>query len=156
MSEITLADIRPGTIIVTHGKLAIVEEVSPRRPKNPIAYKNNTDHRGYICGIESVQAVLGDVDLSKWKQGVTPPLPKVTRDDPWAMPENLKAMDLKPGVSVIVMRHGRGKVQALYTGYSYRRPKYPVSYEVNGKKWKGAASSVVSKVRDNETTEAAA
>lgn len=143
MSDITLADIRPGTVIVVCGKLAIVDEVKPSRRKNPIAYKNNVDHRGYICSLDQVQAVLGDVDLAKFQAGITPRAPRVEHNDTWAMPERLKEMGLEPG-DTIEIRHGRGGTrQAIYRGYSCSRPKYPVSYELNGKQWKGVTAAIV-------------
>ena len=150
MTEITLANIRPGTIIVTCGKLAIVEEVTRSRPKNPIAYKNNTDHRGYICGLSQVQAILGDVDIAAWKAGITPVVKRelFPTEDRWAMPEALKSMNLKIG-DTIEVRHGRGGLaKAIYKGYNSSRPKYPVSYEIDGKQWKGVAATVVRKVGD--------
>jgi hypothetical protein len=149
MNGITLADIQVGTIIVTNGKVAIVDEVNYRRHKNPIAYKNNTEHRGYICGIEQIQAVLGNVSIEKWdaSKGPSNVVPTVTRLDHWAMPENLQKMGLKPG-DVISVSHGRKIVEATFTGYSSSRPKHPVSYSINGKKWKGPGSIIIRKVRD--------
>ena len=148
--DITLDNIRPGTIIVTAGKLAIVEEVKPSRRKNPIAYKNNVDHRGYICGIGEVQAILGDVDLVAWKAGVAPPAPKRERfptEDRWAMPDNLKEMGLKVG-DIVEIRSRRGTENAIYKGYHSNRPKNPVELEIGGKNYKAPANLIVQKVRD--------
>jgi hypothetical protein len=130
--------------------LAIVEQVLTNRPKNPIQYKNNTDHRGYICGIGEVQAILGDVDLDAWTDALKPRIPKakVERNDAWAMPQELREMGIKPG-DIVLVRHGRGGLkEAVYTGYNSNRPKYPVSYEINGKGWKGTKGIITKKVRD--------
>jgi len=149
--NVEMKNIKPGTVIVTCGKLAIVEQVSTNRPKNPIQYKNNTDHRGYICGIGEVQAILGDVDMAEWKGALKPRAPKmkkVERNDSWAMPKELQEMGIKPG-DIVLVKHGRGGLkEAVYAGYNSNRPKYPISYEINGKGWKGTKGIIVKKVRD--------
>ena len=146
MKEITLENIKVGTVIVTCGKLAIVERVMPNRPKNSIQYKNNTEHRGYICGINDVQAILGDVDIAEWQGALTPkaPIIRAERNDSWAMPEELRAMGLTVGDTILV-KHGHSTRKATFKGYNANRPKYPVSYEINGKSWKGTKGIVVGK-----------
>jgi len=142
MKEVTLENINPGTVIVVCGKLAIVEEVKASRYKNPIAYKNNTEHRGYICGIADVQAILGDVDIAEWQGAVgQKPEPIVNRGSDMFLPEELKGVKIG---DTIKMRHGRnGVVDVTFEGYKASRPKYPVSYSYNGKQWKGQLRGIV-------------
>ena len=146
---IELNEVKPGSVILAHGKVAIVVEVSNSRPKNPIAYKNNTEHRGYICGLQDVQAVLayeGSLEAFKNVAGEAPKLP--SRNDgtdlDFLVPDQLKGVKIG---DEIMFRHGRGgSKKVVYKGYKSSRPKYPISYEYNGKPWKGTLSGFVSKV----------
>jgi hypothetical protein len=60
------------------------------------------------------------------------------------LPPHLKAMGLKAGDSIQV-RHGGRTLTAIYEGFKPSRPKYPISYSINGKKWKGPVTCIMVK-----------
>ena len=134
-NDITLENITKGTGILVQGKLAIVIDIRTNAPKHPIVYKNNTEHRGYICGLEDVQAILGDLDLDAFTNSVTA-APKKSHgtDEDWRMPSELKGIKIGDKIKM-------GSNVVVFTGYKSSRPKYPISYERNGKNWKGTMGS---------------
>ena len=144
--SIKLEDIEIGSIVLINGKLAIVDEISSKRPANPIAYKNNTDHRGYVCSLSQITAIMGVVNIDvfeTYRDAVKVPKEKV--DDAWAMPAALREMGVKAGDQVKILT--RGKTHTVtYTGYNANRPKNPISFEMNGRQYKGPVSLIVRKV----------
>lgn len=137
--------IQIGTIALIHGKLAIITEISTTRPKNPIGYKNNTGHRGYIGPESIVGAILGTVDVDLFEaHSEAAAVPKEQRHDAWMMPQSLRDMDLQVGDMVKILDHGIEK-DAKFTGYNGRRPKNPVAFVMAGRNYKGSASLIVSK-----------
>jgi len=145
MTDVSIDNIEVGTILVVGGKLAIVEEVKHTRPTNPISYRNNTTHRGYICGIGDVDAILGHVELGNWRDALKSSGNAVKL--PSGIAHTSGMPDMLRGINVgdrIQMRHGRGgPISVEYAGYKASRPKYPILYKHNGRTWKGAVASLV-------------
>lgn len=141
---ITMADLVPGTIGVCRGgKIAVVTEVVPSRPQYPIIVKFKAGDTAYKVGVSAFTTILGKIDLQAFEgSGLALTLPTVNRDDPF---RPMELRDLKAGDAIIVS-HGFKQVQATYGGYNSRRPTYPLTYEINGKIWKGPVSSFVRKV----------
>jgi hypothetical protein len=136
-----------GSIIVTHGRVAIVDEINLNAPKNPIQYKFKTDHQGYICGSEAIQAVLGKGDIDQFNEAkaASPQAPKN---------EGVEALfgamtGVKVGTPMQIRSRG-GLETVTYTGWKQSRPKYPISFTRNDKPMKGPLSIVVKVTRDGE------
>ena len=60
------------------------------------------------------------------------------------LPSELRALGIKAGDDVMV-RHGHKEQRATFTGYHPERPKYPISYTLNGKQWKGPVFCILKK-----------
>ena len=60
------------------------------------------------------------------------------------LPSELRALGIKAGDDVMV-RHGYKEQRATFTGYHPERPKYPISYTLNGKQWKGPIACILGK-----------
>lgn len=60
------------------------------------------------------------------------------------LPAALREMGIKAGDTINV-RHGASTREAVFVGYYPQRPRYPISYTVNGKMWKGTEGSVIGK-----------
>ena len=154
MSGLSVSDLEAGSVAVTaDGKLAVIVGIAPNRPKNCIKLKMTADGKTYVASPDYFRAVVGSVDLDKFEAAAKPRerLELASRQSLFGsslIPENLRAMDLKPGDSIRV-RHGRKVVVATFGGYNFNRPKYPVSYTINGKPWKGTYQGVVSKVAED-------
>ena len=130
--------IEVGSIIVIHGELAIVEQIRPSAPKNPLVYKNKTDHRGYIGNPENVLAVLGKVDINDWNEACG----KKEEAELGNPAYNGPLKGVKPGTKVKISGGGVSKV-AIYTGYKPSRHKYPVSYTtLKGRRMKCGITTV--------------
>ena len=71
---------------------------------------------------------------------------KERRGSPF-LPAELRAMGIKDGDEVMV-RHGHNPQRATFTGYFPERPKYPISYTLNGKKWKGPLACILGKASE--------
>lgn len=60
------------------------------------------------------------------------------------LPRELREMGIKAGDEVMV-RHGHASRRAIFTGYHPERPKYPISYTVGDKRWKGPIACILGK-----------
>jgi hypothetical protein len=147
MKTVRAASIKLGTIVVVRDQVCIIDEVSPTRPKNPYAYKCKTSHRGYICGLEEIQAVLGQGDLDAFNGVSTapPPVRKVPTDST-AIFGILQGV--KPGTMIQIRGRG-GKELVEYSGWNRNRPKYPVSFTRNGRPMKCSEDTVVGVQQDD-------
>lgn len=139
-------NIQIGTIALIHGKLAIITEISTNRPKNPIGYRNNTSHRGYIGPETIVGAILGavDIDIFEAHADARPFADVPQRHDEWMMPESLREMGLKVGDMIKIKDNGTEK-DVQFKGYNGRRPKNPIAFVMDGKNYKGSAALIISK-----------
>ena len=140
--------VRVGTIAVIHGTLAIVDEINVRAPSNPIQYKHNTKHAGYICGPDEVQAVLGKVDIEAWNSSIE------NGNNPVTSQAGQSAIfGPMAGVKVdtpMVISGRRGQETVTYKGYKRSRPKYPISFERDGRPMKGPMTIVQKVTRDGK------
>lgn len=146
MSNLTLNDLVPGTLgILNDGKLAVITGVKLSRPTYPLVSKMKAGETAYKGRPEDFKVVLGKIDLAALDAAAPAKIPEFVPlsgiDDPFR-PMNLR--DVKVGDNIIV-RHGSKEILAVYKGYNRRRPQYPLSYEINGKSWKGSVDSFVRK-----------
>ena len=144
MKRVREASIKTGTIIVVLDSIGIVTGINTR-PKNKYEYSTKGNHRGYICSLEDIRAILGQGDIEAWTRCAGTPVHKVRCCESKALFGLLK--DVEPGTNIQV--RGRNGIEVVvYNGLSYTRPKYPVSFERNGRKFKGPLSIVVAVERD--------
>jgi hypothetical protein len=61
------------------------------------------------------------------------------------IPQRIKDMNLKIG-DTIRIRHGAKEILIAFDGFNWNRPKYPLTYNINGKGWKGPLSVILAKV----------
>ena len=130
---------------MVNGAVAIVCGVNERAPKNKFEYKTKTTHRGYICSINDIMAILGQGDIEAWERCITAPAEtvKAVRPALWG-----PLAGVKPGTQIQIRgRHGPEIV--IYTEWAPTRPKYPLGYQRGGKQWKGPGSSVLGVVQDD-------
>ena len=144
--SVELKDLVRGALVLDlGGNLAVVMGPNPGSRTYPILYKLRARTRGYKGSPMEFQAVVGSVDMAAFEA-------LDERDEPaasdWVPPDSLlpdALKGVKPG-DAIKVRHGFGKVvDAVYEGYSFHRPKYPLSYSVDGRKWKASLQALVSK-----------
>ena len=156
MNGLGLKELVPGAVAIIGGKIAIVVRHDLNRPRRPICVKTSVNGPEYISAPDRFDAVIGHIDLAEFAKLSKPIIPAASefvppppqREPMWGdgvIPETVKALNLKAGDTIRV-RHGRGERVATFDGYNYNRPKYPVSYNINGKRWKGPYSTIVSKV----------
>ena len=137
-----------GSIVIIRGKLAIVDDVRPDAPKNPIQYKSNTEHRGYICGPDEIQEVLGTVDIETWKQAKSKgPLAIAKRDGKEALFGALGGVKVGTPMEIDGQK---GLELVTYEGWKESRPKYPVSFSRDGKQMKGTLDLVIRVTRNGK------
>ena len=146
--SVELKDLVVGSVVIDNrGSIGIVVETN-HTPTYPIIFAVKASGSRYKGRPTDFRAVIGTVDakafLEACRQSIERSEP-LFGENPMFLPEPLKGMNLKIG-DKIKIRHGFSVVNAVYEGYSYSRPKYPVSYTINGKKWKCPAAAVVSKV----------
>lgn len=146
-----LHSIEVGDVMIdVRGKMVVVTRVELSRPKNPVVYQANPGGGQYIAPASFFKVKIGKVDVEAFKAAAPKPLFGSETFLPPAPPASnftltpVKTMfdDLKVGDEIIV-KHGSREVQAIFKGCNLNRPKYPVSYEINGRPWKGTWASVV-------------
>lgn len=144
--SVNLSELKPGMVAIDQGgSICVITEMRPDRPVWPVVYvRQKASGTAYKGRPESFKAIVGQVDLAAF-QAVLEAATKATlsAEPVFGCPENLKG--LKIG-DVVMIRHGSSVVQAVYEGYHYNRPKYPISYAYNGRHWKGVTGAVQNKV----------
>lgn len=141
-----LKDISVGSLLVICGnKLAVVTGITVGRAA-PLTVKTSAVLKTYRCKLELVDAVVGTVNIAAFEAEINKVAVAEVKS-PYAedfLPDNLKALALMPGDKIVV-KQGRRSMLAVFKGYDFNRPKYPVSYEIDGRGWNGAYEVVVSK-----------
>jgi hypothetical protein len=146
--SVQLEDLKPGVVAIDdRGSICVVTEIHPERPAWPVVFVVKASGSAYKGRADTFKAVVGSVDLNAFtgilKEAVEKKVQVQGLDwDPF-VPESLKGIKID---DVINVTHGSRVVEAVYKGYNSNRPKYPISYTINGKKWKGSLSAVVGKV----------
>jgi hypothetical protein len=146
---VELKDVEVGSVVIDdRGSIGIVTDIVLSRPKYPITFAIKASGSLYKGNPANFKAVIGKVDIQAFKAASSKPTAlsePLFGFDPMFLPEPLKSLNLKPGDKINV-RHGFGKVsEAVYEGYKPSRPKYPISYTIDGKRWKGPISAIVGK-----------
>lgn len=146
--NLTQNELKPGAVAITSdGKIAVITGFSPNRPKNPILLSFKPGGTTYVSSMDRFTAVVGQVDLEAYKKAGVSQVPlwnPLSSVESFGLPPNIKAMDLKPG-DLIRYRHGGKTVTVSFKGFNWNRPKYPVSYELRGKSWKGQVVNILGK-----------
>ena len=144
--SIQLSDVQVGSVVLgMDGKIAVVVKIDQSRPRRPLSVKTKAGGPVYVAHLESFASVVGQVDMVKFEA-------PMGLQDYNLTPSNLvnvaveapKVSDLKPG-DKIQYKHGGRVVVAEFIGYNWNRPKYPVLYTLNGKRWKGTVENIVGK-----------
>ena len=140
-------DLKPGVVaILNDGRIAVIVDVHLNRPKNPFGIKLKADGPKYVGPLDGFRAIVGKVDLDAFNQSNRKAVPEWNpMSSIHATLDNDKIKNIQPGDDVLV-RHGRSVVTAKFVGWNWNRPKYPASYSINGKSWKGSANTIISKV----------
>jgi len=144
--NLTLNELKPGAI-TSDGKIAVITGFSPNRQKNPILLSFKPGGTTYVSSVDRFSAVVGNVDLDAYKKAGVSPVPlwePRSSVESFGLPPIVKELDLKAG-DLIRLRHGGKVVTATFNGFNWNRPKYPVSYGLNGKSWKGNVAGIVGK-----------
>ena len=142
----TLNELVPGTVAITiNDDIAVITGHNLSRPKYPISYKVKASPKGYKGRPEDFRVIIGKVDVQAFLGACEASAVVPAMDWSPYMPEPLKSMNIGVG-DVISVRHGHGVVQAVFKGWNPGRPKYPITYDYNGKSWKGVVAAVVGKV----------
>lgn len=151
MSTMTLNELKPGAVAITNdGKIVVITGHDLNRPRRPIRLKVKAGGTEYISPLDGFKAVVGQVDLDAFNKAAAPLFPSVPPVErgspfpPFGVKPNEDLKDLKVG-DLIRVRHGSRVVTATFGGYSWSRPKYPISYTINGKRWKGPMDVIVGK-----------
>ena len=147
---VELKDIEVGSVVIDcRGAIGIVTEITSR-PTWPITYALKASGSLYKGKPEIFKAIIGKVDINVFKAASEAPVVSQVfgefngTDISLLMPEPLRSMGLKIG-DKIKIKHGFTVVEAIFDGYKLSRPKYPISYTINGKRWKGTTSAIVGK-----------
>lgn len=145
--NVTLEQLKAGSVVIdSRGTIGVVTEIRANNPMYPVIFAVKASGTQYKAKPGDFKAVIGQVDLELFK-GVQE-ASKVVKEKvsmfglDVGAPGNLKGV--KVGEAIMVSHYNK-VVQAVFEGYSWNRPKYPVAYSINGKKWKGADSVVVGK-----------
>ena len=147
--SIQLSDVQVGSVVLgMDGKIAVVVKVDVSRPRRPLSVKMKAGGPVYVAHLDDFASVVGQVDMVKFEApmglynyNLTPSnFADVVVEPP-------KANDLKAG-DKIQYKHGGRVVVVEFNGYNWGRPKYPVLYTLNGKRWKGTVEGIVGKVAD--------
>ena len=142
-----LDDIEAGDVLVTvRGDIACVIEVKAVSA-NPIrfqmkvgkTYQAKPDFFASKLGTFAVDALTAAADNPD--SGIVQR--REQRGSPF-LPPALREMGIKDGDEISV-RHGGSIKRAVFVGYFPKRPKYPISYTLDGKKWKGQESCIIGK-----------
>jgi hypothetical protein len=140
-----MKDIEAGSVLIDNrGAICIVTEICHSRPAYPITFAVKASGSLYRGRPDEFKACVGKVDVDAFKKAMGASTPRSSGDDIF-LPEPLKRMNIKIGDKIKVW-HGGIETVAVFEGYKYSRPKYPVSYTINGKPWKGAVSEILGKV----------
>jgi hypothetical protein len=143
---LTLQELIPGTVAIDlSGKIAVIVEHKLNYPKNPVIFTYTAGGTKYKGPVSGFRAVVGSVDLEDFEnasEASTIPKRSVGNDTDPFMPDVLKGIKIDEKITI---RNGRGLEVVTYKGYNRRRPKYPVSFERNGRPMKGTLSMVVGK-----------
>lgn len=146
--NLTQNELKPGAVAITSdGKIAVITGFSPNRPKNPINLSFKPGGTTYVSSPDCFTAVVGQVDLEAYNKAGVSPVPlwnPLSSVESFGLPDNIKTMDLKPG-DLIRYRHGGKVVTVTFKGFNWNRPKYPVSYTINGRPWKGQVKAILGK-----------
>ena len=144
-----LEQIRVGDVLTTvRGDIVCVTEVKPESA-NPIRFQ-----------IKVGKTYLAKTDFFVSKVGTFDPEPLRVAAEALSghmgfqqeprgsifLPPELRAMGIKVGDAIYV-RHSYSKQPAIFNGYHPKRPKYPISYSINGKRWKGPENCIIGKVQ---------
>lgn len=144
---VELKNVEVGSVVVDdRGGIGIVIDIVLSRPKYPLTYALKASGSLYKASPANIRAVIGKVGVATFKAACSKPIvpqPMFGFDDNF-LPEPLKSMNLKPGDRIKV-RHGGTIVEAIYQGYKFSRPKYPISYTIDGRNWKGPAIGILGK-----------
>ena len=144
---VELKDLAVGSVVVDcRGGIGIVMDIT-NRPKYPVTYAVKASGSRYKADPGQFRCVVGKIDVEAFKAAVNTPLFPLVESGLQSMylPESLKGMNLKVGDKIVV-KHGYKTVEAVFEEFIFTRPKYPVTYSINGKRWKGKYESIVSKV----------
>jgi hypothetical protein len=126
-------EVRTGDVVETVDHKIVVIVGFKGRTAYPIEFKKTVDGPIYMAKEDHFKTVIGQVDGAKWAEAVVAAgaIPSMPAAD-MSLVRSLKVGDS------IRIRHGSNSiVVATFKGYNPRRPKFPVSYEINGKPWKG-------------------
>lgn len=145
--SVNLSELKPGVVVVeSDGSICVITELRQGSPVYPVLYvRKQVTGTVYKGRPESFKAVIGQVDLGALKgllEGVKEERHQGFDEPLFDCPENLKGLKVGDAIKV---KHGYVVVEAVYGGYSHNRPKYPISYTVNGKRFKGVVAAVVGK-----------
>ena len=146
--SVELKDLEVGSVVVDiRGAIGIVTELKLSNPTYPVIFAVKASGSHYKARPDQFRAVIGKADINAFKGASDKPTERPVSsgtDLSFLMPEPLRSMGLKIGDKIKV-KQGFSVVDAIFNGYKASRPKYPISYEINGKRWKGAVSIIVSK-----------
>jgi len=130
------------------GAICVVTEIRANAPAWPVIFAVKASGAAYKGRPETFKAVVGSVDLAAFKAasgaaGGAREKRSAGTDVDFLVPTVLKGVKVGDTVR---LKHRYEVVEATYLGYNRNRPKYPVTYELNGKRWKGPLEIVVGKV----------
>lgn len=140
-----LDQIQVGDVLTTvRGDIVCIMNITPGRA-NPISLQMKVG-KTYVAKPDFFVSKIGtfNPDSLKVMSTDSPQAERQPHSD-FFMPPALKAMGIKVGDEVWG-RHGYGEKMAIFEGYNPNRPKYPISYTLNGKKWKGPETCILRKV----------
>ena len=142
-----LKDIEVGDVLTTvRGDIACIVEVKPQSA-NPIRLQMKVG-KIYQAKTDFFTSKIGTFELNALQVAGSGSDDDMPRREPRPgspfMPPELREKGIKPGDTVMV-RHGHSSRQAVFTGYHPERPKYPISYTVGDKRWKGPITCILSK-----------
>jgi len=144
--SIQLSDVQVGSVVLgMDGKILVVVKIDKNRPRRPLSVKTKAGGTVYVAHLDDFASVVGQVDMAKFEApvGAYPcELPPMNLSN--VVVEPPKVNDLKPG-DKMQYRHGGRVVVVEFIGYNWNRPKYPVLYLLNGKRWKGPVENIVGK-----------
>lgn len=141
-----LEQIQVGDVLTTvRGDIACIMNITPGRA-NPISLQMKVG-KTYVAKPDFFVSKVGTFDPDSLRVSMdnrfgSLDLPKEPDTGSFFMPPHLKAMGLKAGDEFQV-RHGSKTCTAIFEGYHPSRPKYPISYTIRGKKWKGPVTCVM-------------
>ena len=147
LSEITVGDV----VLTENKEVMLVVDIESNRPKNPIVVSKKVG-KEYICSPNHVIAVIGTFDPDKVKHAETLTQVKtiaasLSSTNDLDLPQRLRDMDLKVGVSKIRVQHGGKVITATFADYKPSRWKHPVTYITpKGGKYKCPPDNVLEKI----------